>query len=194
MTQRGKFIAILSLVWFVLGTAYYSHRWLLLQFVLMPVALGMVAAIVRSFVLVFLDWRHVGWRSMLPFLICVLSIISSFELALRIREKIFEWSLPSYEAVVQQMQSGKILVPTNSLPRSIPLPDTLPQPRLSHSVTACRDTNGVLMVVITTEGGFPVSHSGYLFSSSGSISPGSAPDEFYRGRRQVRPQWFYVTY
>jgi hypothetical protein len=154
----------------------------------------MLVAIVLSFVWIFMDWSRVRWRSALPFLICVLSLIGSFELALRIREQIFEWSLPSYEAIVQQMQSGKILVPTNKLPRSVSIPDTLPQPRLAQSIGACRDTNGVLMVEIMTEGGFPVSHSGYLFSSSGWIAPGSEADGFYRARRQVRPQWFYVTH
>jgi hypothetical protein len=192
MTPRGKFVAVLSLVWFVLGTSYYSHRWTLLQFVTAPLFFGVLTVIVLSFVWIFMDWHRVGWLSLLPFFISVLSLVGSFALALRIREQIFEWSLPSYEAVVQQMQSGRILVMTNEYPRSIP--EAVPQARMAHSVAACRNTNGVLTVEIITEGGFPVSHSGYLFSSSGAIVPGSAADKFYRARRQVRPQWFYITY
>ncbi len=194
MTLRGKFVAIWSLVWFVLGTTYYSHRWELLQFITAPIFFGILLAIPLSFVWMIMDWKRVGWRSVLPFFLCLVSPIGPFALAVTIRERIFEWSLPSYEAVVRQMESGNIAVPTNKLPALISIPDTLPQPRLARSVAACRDTNGVLMVLISTEGGFPVSHSGYLFSASGSIPPGSYADGFYRARREVRPQWFYVTY
>jgi hypothetical protein len=185
---------IWSLVWFVLGTTYCSHRWQLLQFIATPVFFGILLAVPLSFVWMFMDWKRVGWRSAPPFFLCLVSLIGSLALALTIRERIFEWSLPSHEAVVHHMEAGNIPVPTNKLPALISIPSTLRQPRLAHSVAACRDTNGVLIVEILTEGGFPVSHSGYLVSSSGSITPGSDADGFYRARRQVRPQWFYITY
>ena len=192
MRQRGKLVILLSLVWFVLGTAYYSHRWSLLQFVILPIGLGMLTAIVLSFVWIFLDWKRVGWRSVLPFVICVLSLAGSFSVALRIREHIFEWSLTSYETMIQEMKSGKIVVSTNDRPDLVPGAKRLA--RLAHTVSACKDTNGVLTVLIVTEGGFPVSHAGYLYTSSGEITRGSPIDTYYQGRTQVRPNWFYVTY
>lgn len=192
MTQRGKLVILLSVVWFVLGTAYYSHRWSLLQFMIMPVGFGMLTAIVLSFVWIFPDWKRVGWRSLLPFIICILSLCGSFSLALRIREHIFEWSLTSYETMIHEMQSGKIVVSTNDHPLYIAGAERLA--RLAHEVAACKDTNGVLTVLIVTEGGFPVSHAGYLYTSSGEIARGSPIDTYCQGRTQMRPNWFYVTY
>jgi hypothetical protein len=188
MTQRGKMVTLLSVVWFVVGTAYYAHRGIL-QIIAVPLLFGMLTAIVLSFVWVFGDWRRVGWRAALPFLICVLSVVSSFALAIKVRQKIFEWSLPSYEAVVRQMLAGKIAVTTN---RSW-MPELVSQARFAYSVSAWRETNGVLTVEILTEGGFPVKHSGYLFCSGGVIAPGSIADERWPARRQLKPQWFYIT-
>jgi hypothetical protein len=189
MSRRGKIAIVFSEVWFVVGTAYYAHRGIL-QFIAVPMLLGILVVAVLTFMWVFADWRRYGWRSVLPFLICVFSLVGSFAAALRIREVIFEWPLPSYEALVRQMQTGEILV--TNLNRSY-IPGAESQARLAYSVAAWRDTNGVLTVEIQTEAGFPGMHSGYLFCSAGVIAPDSVADKRWPGRRQVRPQWFFVS-
>ena len=106
-----------------------------------------------------------------------------------IRHVIFVRSLPSYEAIVQQMESGRILVSTNFNP----VPQAVPLAPLTYVVLAQRDTNGVLAVAFMTESGFPVMHSGYLYVSSGIIEPGSTEDSLWPIRKEERPRWFFIS-
>lgn len=52
--------------------------------------------------------------------------------------------------MIQKMKSGKIVVSTNDHPHYIAGAERLA--RLAHEVAACKDTNGVLTVLIVTEG------------------------------------------
>jgi hypothetical protein len=65
--------------------------------------------------------------------------------------------------------------------------------RLVYRVYAEKATNGILMVEFDTEAGFPVKHSGYLYSSSGQIESGSRMDSRWPIREEVRSGWFYVS-
>lgn len=87
------------------------------------------------------------------------------------------------------MESGA--VPVAAEPQSITLSET--DRDLAYSVLAQKDTNGVLMVEFLTGSGFPLMHSGYLYTSSGSVQPGSFFHSRWLLTMQVKPKWFRIT-
>jgi hypothetical protein len=87
------------------------------------------------------------------------------------------------------MESGSIVV-SDKFDR---IPQAETEARLVYRVFAEKDTNGVLMVEFDTESGFPVKHSGYLYSSSGTIEPGSQMDSRWTFRQEVKSRWFYIS-
>jgi hypothetical protein len=190
MSRLGKFVVTVSVMWFALFTVYAAHRRsITLQLLGIPVTLCFLAAGVISIVCAFSEWRQRRWLSLLPFAVCVLSVVISGAVVRTIRHAIFARSLPSYEAVVQQMVSGSIRVSTNLSP----IPQAAPLAHLAYAVLAQKDTNGVLMVEFLTEGGFPVKHSGYLYISSGVVEPGSVAYSRWPIRHEERPRWFYIS-
>lgn len=190
MSRLGKFVVITSVVWFVMSTIYFAHRdSIVLQLLGTPVMLCFLAAVVIGIVCIFVEWRQRRWLALLPFAACVLSVVVSMPIVRTVREYIFARSLPSYEAVVRQMESGSIPVSTNLSP----VPQAVPLAHLAYAVLAQKDTNGALTVEFLTEGGFPVKHSGYLYLSSGVIEPGSMEDERWPIRHEERSRWFYIS-
>jgi len=190
MSRTGKFIIIVSAIWLVVSTVYASYRTsTALQLWTMLLALVFFVACLGSIVLVFTGWRQCRWRSVIPLAACFLAVVSYWELVPVIRQQIFARSLPSYESVIRQMESGQIAVSTNSM-RS-PLAEK--QARLVWAVFARKDINGLLTVEFLTEKGFPVLHSGYLYTASGVIAPGSEADSRWPIKHQERPKWFYIS-
>ncbi len=59
-------------------------------------------------VLVFIEWRQRRWRALLPLTACVATMAIFGPLARLITPVLFAWSLPSYEAIVRQVESGTI--------------------------------------------------------------------------------------
>ena len=189
MSRLGKFVLVVAVIWFVGYTAYFSHRTNLTQLLTLPLIPCLLAAVVASVVCIFREWRERRWFALLPFAVCVLSVVLSRMVTNQIRHAIFSWSLPSYEAVVHQMESGSIPVPTN-LDR---IQQAESQARWVYTVLAQKDNNGVLTVAFLSEAGFPVKHSGYLYCSSGVITPGSVIDSRWPIRHEERPKWFYIS-
>ena len=95
---------------------------------------------------------------------------------------------PRYVALVERIQadntlaSGIVSVPFSEAERD-----------LGYNLLAERNTNGVLTVELLTGGGFPVKHSGYLYTSSGSIQLGSFFDSRWPLRTEVKPKWFRIS-
>jgi FtsH-binding integral membrane protein len=190
MSRLGKFVVITALVWFAFSTVYFAHRnSIILQLLGILLMFCFFAAVVVSIVCIFAEWRKSRWFSLLPFAVCVLSVVISVAIVRTIRQAIFLRSLPSYESVVRQMESGNIPVSTNLSP----VPQAVPLARLAYAVLAQKATNGALTVEFLTEGGFPVKHSGYLYVSSGVIEPGSMEDSRWPFRHEERPKWFYFS-
>jgi hypothetical protein len=190
MSRLGKFVVIVSVIWFAVSTVYFAHRdSVVLQLLGALVMFCFFAAVVISIICPFTEWRQRRWHSLLPFVVCVLSVVISMSIVRAIRHGIFVRSLPSYEAVVRQMESGSIAVSTNLNP----VPQAVPLAHLAYAVLAQKDSNGALTIEFLTEGGFPVKHSGYLYVSSGVIAPGSMEDERWPIRHEERPRWFYVS-
>jgi hypothetical protein len=190
MSRLGKIVVMVAVTWFIVFTAFAGiKRSIVLQLLCIPVTLCFLVAVVASIVCFFWEWRQRRWLSLLPFGVCVASVVLSVAMVRTISHALFVWSLPSYEAVVQQMESGSIPVSTEMAR----IPQAESQARLAYTVLAWKDTNGVLTVTFITGGGFPVKHSGYLYRSSGVIEPGSLADSLWPHRQEKRPKWFSVS-
>jgi hypothetical protein len=189
MSPLDKFVVRVAVIWCVGSTVFFSHRTNLTQLLTLPLALCFLAAVIISIVCAFSEWRQRRWISLLPFGTCVLSVVVCGAIVRPIRQAIFVWSLPSYEGVVQQMESGSIPV-SATLSR---VPQAESKARLTYGVFAQKGTNGVLTVEFLTECGFPVKHSGYLYCSSGVIALGSDADSRWPIRHEEKPKWFYVS-
>jgi hypothetical protein len=189
MSRTGKFVAIISVIWCLGSVAFFTRRTPLSQLLSLPLALLFFAAGIRGLICVFTEWRQRHWRSLFPLATCVIEFFLSGMLVRIAGHFLFVWALPSYEAVVQQIESGRIPVSVGF--------DRLPQAeseaRLVYYLYAEKDVNGVLMVEFDTESGFPVKHSGYLYSSSGAIEPGSRMNSRWPIREKLRNRWFYVS-
>ena len=185
LSITGKCVVMASAIWFGTDEILLAHRTsnkLLFSFALSVVFL---LACIAAFVLIFLEWRKRQWRAIIPFASCVFAIVLFLPVGILISHALFAWSLPSYEKVVGKLESG-----------SVPLTQDLselsePEARFANRVFASKDTNGVLTVIFFTEEGFPARHSGYLYSSSGEVSPGI--EERLPRNSRVRPKWFYVS-
>jgi hypothetical protein len=189
MSRVGKFVVIVAVIYFVGSTMFFVHRTDLSQLLALPLFFCFLGAIIAGIVCVFSDWRKHRWLAFLPIAVCVVSVCVSGMVVGPIRHAIFVQSLPSYEAVVRQIESGSIPVSTNLSP----VPQAVPLAHLAYAVFAEKRSDGALTIEFLTEGGFPVKHSGYLYVSSGVIESGSMEDERWPIRQEERPRWFYIS-
>lgn len=127
--------------------------------------------------------------ALLPLAVCLGSCAGSTMVGQAVREAQFASHLPRYEALVERIRAANVLVSGKVV--SVPLAET--ERDLGYSVLAEQDANGILMVELLTGGGFPVKHSGFLYSSSGSIKPWSFFDERWPSKTEVRPKWFRIS-
>ena len=153
----------------------------------MLLTLGLLGAGFMSLVRVFTYWGRERWRGVAPLLACVLVVMLAPEVGAAIRGALFRRSLPGYESLIRQLESGAIPVTTEL--RQVWQAEGVS----AYSVMAQRGTNGVLMVEFLTGAGFPVKHSGYLYTSSGSIEPGSRIDSRWPKRRTLSPLWYRIS-
>jgi hypothetical protein len=186
MPRLSKITLGIAGLWFLGFTAFAALPSGLTQLFSMLLTLGLLVFGFVSFVRVFTHWRQERWRSIIPVGACALAVVLAPEIGGLIRQFMFQRSLPHYESILRQMESG-------SIPVSVEL-DRVPQAEssLAYAVLAQR-ANGVLSVEFLTGGGFPVKQSGYLYCSSGVIERGSLIDSRWPKRRKVRPLWFRIS-
>lgn len=183
MSRLGKFVVVVAVLWFFGATAFASHRTTLTQLLTLPLVPLFLIAVVGGLICIFTEWRTLRWRSLLPVGACILSVVSSNILTRCIRQALFAYSLPSYEQVVRRIESGEISISTNL----VDIPQAVSRTRMTWNVAAQEEPDGALTVQFLTELGFPEKHSGYLYSSSGKIKPGSEADSRWPIQHEERP-------
>ena len=139
-----------------------------------------------SMTLVPARWRKERWLSIVPTASCALAVLLAPEVRVPLEKLIFTRSLPYYESIIRQMESGSIEVSADL--RRIPQAERFPAYRV-----LAQQTNGILSVEFLTGRGFPVKHSGYLHCSSGTIERGSLMDSRRPKRVEVSPLWFRIS-
>jgi hypothetical protein len=117
------------------------------------------------------------------------AIIATVVVGRVVKQALFAWALPSYQQVVSDIQSGRIATPE----KFGRIPEAESVARLTYAVLAEQQANGALAVEFLTESGFPVKHSGYLYTSSDIIEKGTRVDSRWPIRRKLREHWFYIS-
>ena len=187
MSRITKITVIIAGLWFLVFVAFAVRPSPVTQFASMLLTFGIFVFGFISFVRVFTHWQRERWWTIVPLGTCVLVVVLASEVGAAIRQFVFQRALPSYEAVIRQMDSGNI--PVSAELRRVPQAEG----DLAYAVLAQRGTNGMLIVEFLTGGGFPVKHSGYLYCSSGVVERGSLADSRWPKRREVRPLWFRIS-
>jgi len=186
MSRFSKITVLIACLWFLVFLASAAQPSGLTQLFSILLTLALLVFGFISFVFVFLLWRQERWRSLIPVGACALVVLLAPEVGGLIRQFMFDRSLPRYESIIRQMESGSL--PVSAELRRVPQVES----SLAYAVLAQR-TNGVLSVEFLTGSGFPVKHSGYLYCSSGLIERGSQMDSRWPMRREVRPLWFRIS-
>lgn len=150
---------------------------------------GYLLALMLSLLFAWTERRQLRLLAVIPLMLCFGSCAATTATGRAGRQAQFERQLPRYRALVERIQAENVLVSGEAV--SVPLMET--EHDMGYGVLAQRDTNGVLMVELLTGGGFPVKHSGYLYSSSGSITPGSFFDSRWPFKTEVKPKWFRIS-
>lgn len=186
MLRLPKVTLIITGLWFWTFVAFAARPSGLKQLLLLPLTLAFFVLGIISLFRALDRWPKERWRAVIPAIACVLAFVLALTFRGVMRTVLFDRSLPGYQHVIRQIESGSI--PVSSKLQQLPQAES----PWAYGVLAQR-TNGVLYVEFLTGGGFPVKHSGYLYSSSGAIEEGSVVDSRWPKRRKVRPLWFAVS-
>ena len=186
MSRFSRITVLIGCLWFLAFTASAAQPSGLTQLFSMLLTLAFLLFGLMSLVFVFVHWRQERWRSLIPVGASALVVLLEPEVCNLIRQFMFDRSLPRYESIIRQMESGSL--PVSDQLRRVPQAEGA----LAYAVLAQR-TNGVLSVEFLTGSGFPLKHSGYLYSSSGLIEKGSLIDSRWPKRREVKPLWFRIS-
>lgn len=174
-------------VWLVAFIAYAARPTIVSQLLCMLVTPGFFIFCFISLVRLYTHSYRERWRVVIPFATCILTFGLALGAGPAIRRVMFQRSLPYYESVIHQIESGRISV----TPELCRVPQVEGGP--AYAVFAQRTTDGILTVEFFTGGGFPVKHSGYLYCSLGSIEPDSDADRRWPRRRELKPLWFQIS-
>jgi hypothetical protein len=143
---------------------------------------------VASIVCVFARWRRWRFRAFIPLALCIITAIVPGMISHRLMDAGFVRIMPRYSALVQQMETGQIVV--SNTPTRVVL--SANDVGLAYLVWADKTTNGVLTVTFFVGGGFPNEHWGYLYRSSGENPPQEWWIENDWMGRRLNDKWFYI--
>jgi hypothetical protein len=161
-----------------------------LDFISIFLSFVFAGALLVSLIDIFHRWSRERWRSTRALTLSLVTIIAAWNLVPLVRHALFVWALPSYESVVRDVEAGRLQAADNFGPISY----AVSRSKLTWQVWREKTPSGALMVEFDTECGFPVLHSGYLFSSSGKIEPGSRMASRWPYRKQLNKDgWFAVS-
>jgi hypothetical protein len=187
MARVPKIAIFVAGLWFVVFVAFAARPTAATQLLSILLSLGFLVFCFISFIRLFTHWRRERWQVVIPLSICLLAVVFAPVVGATMQHVIFQLSLPHYESIIRQMDSGAIPV-TPELRRI-----EQAEGGSVYAVLAQRSTNGVLTVEFLTGGGFPVKHTGFLYCSLGLIEPGSDADSRWRKRREMRPLWYRIS-
>ena len=143
-----------------------------------------------SLITVFTKWKTSRFWAAAPLVACLFMLPIEGLIGRFVRDELFKWRFPRYEALVQKIESGAIPISTEGQM----IPATNYDSNLAYGVWAQRDTNNVLIVEFWYgRAGPPPYHQDYLYISSGIIEPGSYLDKRYPSKAKLKDKWFEVA-
>ena len=188
MPVLGKIVASVCLIWFLAVAAFDWWQSNLIKILTMPLSAAYLYSWIASIVCVFACWRRWHIRALVPLAICIATAIVSRTVSHPLMEAGFARILPRYATLVQQMETGQIVV--SNTPTRVVLSGK--EAELAYAVWADKATNGILTVTFFVGGGFPVKHWGYLYRSSGENPPQAWWIESDWMGRRLNDKWFYI--
>jgi len=132
--------------------------------------------------------RRIPLRAFVPLASVVLLPVASFFTIGPIHNALFEWSFPTYEALIHRIETNGIVVSTNA----VQIPWEQAAARLCENVRAERTSNILVVEFDTDAQGFPAHSVGYIYSYGDSI-----PSASFAGQRiagPIQPHWYYFVY
>ena len=189
MSRSDKCILAIAIFWAVLFVSYSAHRTPTLDTPSFFLTMVFVVAILFSFIAMIARWRQLGPSAGRSFLFCVAIAFLATRVIGPIRNVLFARALPSYEAVVSDIATGHL--PTTGNFGQVP--QAVARSKMTWQVWQEKTTTGVLMVEFDTERSFPAQHSGYVYSASGIIEPGSQMASRWHLKHRLRDHWFFVS-
>lgn len=186
MSRYAKITTVIAVFWLIARASYAAKPGLGTVFLCFLLTVSLLASMLAGFIHVFTQRGRNRWWAAAAVLSSGLLIYSAPAVSHAIENTLFQQTLPRYEGIIKQMESG--IIPVSSELRLLPL---LKDNSL-YAVLAQRDTKGVLTVEFLTDGAFPVKHWGYLYCS-GSIEPHSLAVSRWPKRRELRPHWFRIS-
>jgi hypothetical protein len=125
------------------------------------------------------------WQRFLPVAsVFLLPFVSSF-VGIWIHDALFDWSFPTYVALVHRIETNEFVVTTNRTR----IPPEVAKTRLCDWVTTQIISNVLVVEFDTDVRGFPARSTGCVY-----ISPNTIPSDSYLARkmtRQFQPNWYY---
>jgi hypothetical protein len=180
--------AVAGLAWCSTGLAFAACPTPELQLASMGSLLLLLVATGFSVAGAVGGWRARGWRALGPLAACLACPPVTTFGGPWIQDAVFARSLPRYERVVDAIAaSTSSSFPDRTLPRADA--DLVGV----DAISAERTEDGVLLVEFDFGGGFPAKHTAYLYSSSGSVPPGSRVAKRLPFSRRLAPRWLLVS-
>ncbi len=186
---RERITFILVSVWLFVATWFCiaANAWMQLASMAMFLALLVLCGV--NFVLMFMEWKTLGKKAVIPLLVGVIAVPIPFLVASEVKPMVFEHYRPDYEAFIDKIERNEIEV--DAEPRVLLWPR---EGRVgnAHYVLAQRTADG-LFVEFLTESGFPAKHSGFLYSETGKVGKESFFDLRWPRRKEIKPHWFRIS-
>jgi len=185
MLTKHKFKFLICIIWLITSTMFCAKKSGELQLVtmlLLPVIFGVLIA---SIISVFRNWSKDKFLSFIPLVACILSVILPLRAGTEIRNQLFEYRLPQYQRMISRIESESVEVGHEL--SNIQIKPT--EEYLALNVYAIKEGES-LYVEFLTGGGFPVKHSGYLYSQSGVIPVNSMIGKRWPSHRKINEYWF----
>ena len=186
---RHPLIIAIAVIW-ILGRVFFmAHTTADVQLVTMGLTIVFVGAIAASVVALVREWRTLSWVAALPLAACLAAVPVSSIAGDAARAMQFAMALPDYEKVVAR-QDVQALQPGARI-ESL---DLSPSERSGIDwAGAQRTPGGMLVVEFATGSGFPVKHSGYVYTSTETVTGGLATQKTWPYQSPVRAHWYEVS-
>jgi hypothetical protein len=171
--------------------AYWLHGSNATHLLLIPASLLFPVACILAIIPIFRaenDSRRLSRVDLAPLVSIILLTVCSFALLNPLHKALFQWSFPTYEAVVHRIETNDIAVGTNVLC----VPTSQASARLCSQILAQRTPHALIVEFDTDLRGFPARYAGYIYTSADSLPQNAFP--YHRIYSEIRPYWRYFPY
>ncbi len=183
-------VAILAVagLWLVSDIGFAVHTTPEMQLASGALFLAYLSAIVASVVVLARGWRRSGWRAATPLVLCVAVWFAARAATGLAGDLVFARDLPMLEKIVTR-PDVQGLAPGSDL--TLTLTDS--EKTVVWWAAAERTANGTLVVELLNGRGFPLKHSGYLYTSTAQVPLDSRMILHWPYRGSMKFNWSSIS-